>query len=111
MIAPYLGSGLSNPFYPLLFISHRVPGSPDDDPRYAKGYNDILFVLYYIIFWSFVRQAITINLCRPLARYFGLRKPGKLDRFGEQGYAVVYFAFFGAWGYVSDLASTCTHCP
>ena len=35
-----------------------------------------------------------------MARYFGLKKEAKLERFGEQGYAVVYFGIMGAWGYV-----------
>ncbi|EEB94864.1 hypothetical protein MPER_06257, partial [Moniliophthora perniciosa FA553] len=73
--------------------------SPPEDPRYAKSYFDLLFVAYHVVFFSFVRQVITINLCRPLAKRFGIRKETKLDRFGEQGYAVVYFLVMGAWGY------------
>ncbi|KAI0032043.1 longevity assurance proteins LAG1/LAC1 [Vararia minispora EC-137] len=90
----------SSPFAPLLFISHPTPSPTDDvtDPRYRKGPLDLLFIAYYIVFWSFVRQSITIYLCQPFARRFGIYKQAKLDRFGEQGYAVIYFAFFGAWG-------------
>ncbi|KAK7470545.1 sphingosine N-acyltransferase lag1 [Stygiomarasmius scandens] len=88
-----------NPFGAFFLLSHPVPDSPPDDPRYAKGYYDLLFIAYYIVFFSLVRQLITINLCRPIARYFGIRKEGKLDRFGEQGYAFIYFAVMGAWGY------------
>lgn len=32
---------------------------------------------------------------------FGIRKEAKLDRFGEQAYAVVYFGFTSLWGIVS----------
>jgi very-long-chain ceramide synthase len=84
-----------------MFISHPVPSSSDDDPRYQKGYLDLVFIGYYIVFYSFVRQIITQTLCRPLGRYFGIKKQAKLDRFGEQGYALVYFSLVGAWGMVS----------
>jgi very-long-chain ceramide synthase len=90
----------TSPFAPLLFISHPTPSPTDDetDPRYRKGWLDLVFISYYIIFWSFFRQSITIYVLRPIARYFNIRKEAKLDRFGEQGYAVVYFSFFGIWG-------------
>ncbi len=98
-----LAPSLTNPFAPLLFVSHRVPTSSADDPRYQKGYLDLVFVLFYIVVWSFVRQAITVWGFKPLARWYGIHKEGKLDRFGEQGYAVVYFAFTGLWGLVSAM--------
>jgi very-long-chain ceramide synthase len=97
----YLRTDYPNPFRPMLFISYRVPGSPDTDPRYQKGYMDLVFIGYYIIVWSFFRQFITLKFCRPFARYFGITKESKLDRFGEQGYAIAYFGFFGVWGCVS----------
>ena len=100
LLAPYVAKDVPNPFRPLLFISHRVPSSPDSDPRYQKGYSDLAFIGYYIIFWSFVRQTITIHLCKPIARHYGIRKEAKLDRFGEQGYAVIYWGFMAAWGAV-----------
>ncbi|KAG6911187.1 hypothetical protein DXG01_003054 [Tephrocybe rancida] len=101
--ALFVDPGYENPFPAFFQVSGLVPESSNDDPRYAKSYLDILFVLYHIVFFSLVRQLITINACRPIGKYFGLRREGKLERFGEQGYAVVYFAFFGAWGYVSTL--------
>jgi very-long-chain ceramide synthase len=102
LLAPLIAKDLPNPFAPLLFISHPVPTSPPDDRRYQKGYLDLVFVAYFIVVWSFVRQTITVNIARPFARRFGIRKEGKLDRFGEQLYAVVYFTFFGIWGVVSE---------
>ena len=33
LVAP----GASNPFKPMLFISYRLPGSEDGQPKYAKG--------------------------------------------------------------------------
>lgn len=101
ILAPFVAKGQANPFEPFLFLSHRIPTSSPEDPRYAKGYLDLVFVAYHVIFFSFVRQTITISLCWPLARYFGIKKQAKLDRFGEQGYALIYFAALGAWGVVS----------
>lgn len=89
-----------SPFASLLFISHPIPSPPGnpDDHRYRKGWLDLAFLAYHIVFFSFIRQVITIKLCRRVARRFGIRTEGKLARFGEQGYAMIYFAFFGAWG-------------
>ncbi|KAG8218585.1 longevity assurance proteins LAG1/LAC1 [Butyriboletus roseoflavus] len=75
------------------------PPLPDSDIRYRKGYLDLVFVVYHIVFFSFVRQIITINICHPIARYFGIKRLTTLNRFGEQGYALVYFTIMGAWGY------------
>ncbi|KAG2116103.1 longevity assurance proteins LAG1 LAC1 [Suillus discolor] len=99
LLAPYIAPQLSNPVAPFLLISYRIPDSSPDDPRYAKGYLDLAFLAFHIVFYSFVRQFVTIVICHPIARYFGIKKGAKLDRFGEQGYALLYFAVMGAWGY------------
>jgi very-long-chain ceramide synthase len=106
-LAPFLAKDLPNPFSPLIFISHYIPNPLPDNPRYAKGYLDLLFVAYFIIFFSFAWQMIMILLCRPLAQYFSIRKPAKIDRYGEQGYALVYFRLMGTWGFVGS----CDHIP
>ncbi|TFK43451.1 TLC domain-containing protein [Crucibulum laeve] len=99
LLAPYVEPGLSNPFSHLFLLSGYVPTSSPDDPRYAKSYYDLLFLAYYIVFWSCIRQSLALYVSNPLAKYFGLKREAKIDRFGEQFYAMVYFAFFGAWGY------------
>ena len=101
LVSPYIQPGIQNPFRSLFLLSGRVPSSPADKPLYAKTYEDLLFIAFYIVFFSFVRQLIAVKACRPVARYFGIKREAKLDRFGEQGYALVYFMVFGAWGYVS----------
>ncbi|CAE6486651.1 unnamed protein product [Rhizoctonia solani] len=88
----------SNPFAPLLFISYRLSDSESSDPRYGKGWLDLAFLVYYVIFFSFVRQSVTIHIIRPIAMRLGVRKEAKLDRFAEQGYAVLYFGVFGSLG-------------
>ena len=104
---PLLGKDIANPFAPLIFISYRVPESSAEDPRYQKGWLDLVFVAYYIVVWSVVRQCITLYLCRPMARYFGLKKEEKIDRLGEQVYSILYAGLNGLWGMVS-LPSPCT---
>ncbi|KAL4076069.1 longevity assurance proteins LAG1 LAC1 [Scleroderma citrinum] len=97
LLAPFVASDLPNPFKALLFISYPITSS-SGDVRYAKGYLDLAFIAYHIIVWSFVRQAFIIHLCRPIARYFKIKRQSTLDRFGEQGYALMYFAIMGLWG-------------
>ncbi|KIK68047.1 hypothetical protein GYMLUDRAFT_36867 [Collybiopsis luxurians FD-317 M1] len=99
LVSFILASEIPNPFAQLFLLSHRVPSSSEDDPRYQKGWSDLLFIAYHVIFWSLIRQSITIYVFKPIARYFGIWKEQKLDRFGEQGYAMVYFAVMGAWGF------------
>ncbi|TCD69653.1 hypothetical protein EIP91_006670 [Steccherinum ochraceum] len=99
ILSPYVAKDLPNPFAPIIFVSHRVPDSPPDDPRYQKGYFDLAFVAYYIIVWSWFRQVVTLNICRPIARSFRIKSEAKLARFGEQGHAMLYFAIMGTWGY------------
>jgi len=86
-------------------LSGHVQTSLPDDQRYQKSWWDLLFLAYYIIFFAFVRQSVIIYMAKPLAQYFGVRRPSKVVRFGEQTYALFYFAVFGAWGYVRPLLS------
>ncbi|KAF9485267.1 longevity assurance proteins LAG1/LAC1 [Pholiota conissans] len=98
LLAPYADPGAPNPFS-IFLISGYIPTSSPEDPRYRKTWWDIPFIMFYVVFFSFVRQTLAIRVSRPLAKYFGLRSEGKLDRFGEQMYAFLYFMVFGAWGY------------
>ncbi|KAJ7146850.1 TLC domain-containing protein [Mycena epipterygia] len=84
-----------NPFAQFFLLSHRVPGP---EPRYARGTGDIAFVAYHVVVFSLVRQVMTVTVAQRVGRFFGLRRTGKLERFGEQLYAFVYFSVFGAWG-------------
>ncbi|KAI0796696.1 TLC domain-containing protein [Abortiporus biennis] len=98
LLSPFVAKGLPNPFAPLLFISHPVP-SPPDDPRYQKGYLDLAFIAYYVVVWSWFRQAIILHIWKPFGRSYGIKKNAKLDRLGEQGHAMVYFAITAIWGW------------
>ena len=91
-----------NPFAPFLFISHHIP-SPSDDPRYSKGWLDLVFIGYYVIVFSFVREFTLHRIVYPIARALGLRKHAKVKRFGEQGYAMLYWGSMGIWGAVRAI--------
>jgi hypothetical protein len=80
-----------------ILLSHRVLGP---EPRYARGYGDVAFVAYHVVVFSLIRQLIAVMLAPRVGRYFGLTRTAKLERFGEQGYAFLYFFVFGAWGMV-----------
>ena len=101
LLRKYVSAGIRNPFAPFIFLSYRVPESSAEDPRYQKGWFDLLFVAYYIVFWSLIRQCITLYVCRPFARSLGLKKEAKIDRLGEQVYSILYAGLNGLWGIVS----------
>ena len=105
-VSLFVETNISNPFAKFFLISGYIPDSQPGDPRYQKTWWDLIFLTYYIIFFSFVRQSVVLYIATPLARYFRLRQPSKVARFGEQTYAFLYFTVFGAWGCVRALSLT-----
>lgn len=103
LVSLFINVGLPNPFSRVFLLSGYVQSSRPNDPRYQKSWWDLLFLAYYIVLFAFIRQFVFIYIARPLAKYFGLRRLAKIDRFGEQTYAFIYYAVFGAWGYVCSL--------
>jgi acyl-CoA-dependent ceramide synthase len=87
-----LGPYNINPFEWMLFPSNRLPNG-----KYTKGWRDLVFLGYHIIFWSFIRQFVTLHILRPFARSLGIRG-NKIERFTEQGYAIFYFGIMGTAG-------------
>ena len=98
-LSTFLELGIANPFTNIFLISGYIPDSKADDPHYQKTFWDVAFLLYYIVFFSFIREMIAIYVTKPAAEFFELKR-SKFDRFGEQTYALFYFTIFGAWGYV-----------
>jgi acyl-CoA-dependent ceramide synthase len=106
---------VGNPFTPFFLLSHPTPAPerlsaailrPELIPTtqlYLKGPGDLAMLAYNIVLFSFLRLVLSHTLFPALARRWGIRKAGKLARFGEQGYAVVYFLVVGVWGVVSPL--------
>lgn len=119
----FIGTHENNPIAPFLAISHRIPQSqvileslPVKDPvqrflqnalprsadsheaRYQKGYNDLLFLVFYVIVFSFLRQFTTLYAFKPFAKWWGIKSEIKQARFTEQGYAVLYWGCAAAMG-------------
>ncbi|PWY99454.1 LAG1-domain-containing protein [Testicularia cyperi] len=119
----FIGTSENNPMAPFLTLSHRVPQSqvildslPPKDPaqrflqnliprsqesfetRYQKGYNDLLFLVFYVIVFSFLRQSTTLYIFKPFAKWWGIKSETKQARFTEQGYAVLYWGCAAAMG-------------
>jgi len=89
-----------NPFASVFLLTGHIPSSSEDDPRYAKTWADLLFVAYYIIFFSFLRQILAVNIANIIGRHYDIPKR-KFERFGEQLHALFYFSITGSVGYVS----------
>ncbi|KAJ3374091.1 sphingosine N-acyltransferase lag1 [Allomyces arbusculus] len=89
LIISYLGAAVAptSVFAQIAYPSYRR----DEDGLFAKGRLDLAFIAYYVVFWTFARAFCIDYMIKPLGR--SLRVPKKLlDRFGEQGWLVVYYS-------------------
>ncbi|KAK9239791.1 TLC domain-containing protein [Lipomyces kononenkoae] len=105
MLLPLLAFALSkdkspsNPIYPFLFPSYKImPVGEGSAVMYGKGKKDFCFVAYYTIVFSFVREFFMQQIFEPLAKWCGLTKPGKIKRFMEQTYSIMYYGIMSPWG-------------
>ena len=71
-----------NPFHAFIFLSHAL--EKDGEVRYQKGWKDAVFLLFYVVFFSFARQAVTTYVVKPVGRKLGVTRTAKLERFMEQ---------------------------
>ncbi|CAE6448769.1 unnamed protein product [Rhizoctonia solani] len=92
-----IGTSHENPFSPLLFISNPVKTRADGQVLYAKSYADLIFLAYYVVVFSFIRQFLHLHALHPLAQRLGLRG-SKGDRFVEQVYSFMYYGSMGIFG-------------
>jgi hypothetical protein len=72
----------SNPFAAFLFISYPIQHL--GETRYKKGWNDVAFLAFYVVAFSFVRQAATQFVIKGLGTRLGVRRGRKMERFLEQ---------------------------
>ena len=66
--------------------------------RYQKGYDDLCFLVFYVIVFSLIRQTSTLYVFKPFAKWWGIKPESKQERFTEQGYAVLYWGTAAAFG-------------
>ncbi|KAI8443005.1 hypothetical protein BY996DRAFT_8390597 [Phakopsora pachyrhizi] len=75
-------------------ISYKLPQTAEEeantDQRYGKGLKDLPFLAFYVIVFSFLRQAVIKYFVKTYATWLGLRGT-KLQRFVDQGYAIFYW--------------------
>ncbi|KAK7205988.1 hypothetical protein BZA70DRAFT_149939 [Myxozyma melibiosi] len=105
LLIPLIAFGLSsdksdaNWLYGMIFASYKLePEYEGGPPMYGKGRNDFLFVAYYTVVLSFIREFTMQQVLEPLARWNGLKKEAKVKRFMEQTYFILYDGVMGPWG-------------
>lgn len=76
--------------------------------NYARGWDDMYFVLFSTVIVTGVRVAVMDYVFQPLARACGLRRKRTVVRFAEQGWLAVYYGGFWALGMVRDAHSVKT---
>lgn len=112
-------AGVHNPLSHLLFISYRLPNEtvlenePElaasvasgalslDSPelvRYGKGLLDLVFMGFYIVAFSLLRQGLMLWVFKPLFEPYVRGNSKKLTRILEQCYAIFYWGTFGVFG-------------
>ena len=97
----------ANPFAPFLLLSYPIPPSFNSNSTtyvledvnstrsqahasdvgggmYGKGYNDLLFLAFYVVVHSCLRHAFMKGPLVRVAKWAGVRKGGKTNRFVEQ---------------------------
>ncbi|KAI9189243.1 Sphingosine N-acyltransferase lag1 [Blastocladiella emersonii ATCC 22665] len=71
--------------------SAAAPGFVADGTQlYGKGAYDVAFVAFGVLVWTFLRAAVIDYVLRPTAKALGCRR-ALVERFGEQGWLVVYY--------------------
>uniref|UniRef100_A0A060T2S4 ARAD1C35134p n=1 Tax=Blastobotrys adeninivorans TaxID=409370 RepID=A0A060T2S4_BLAAD len=85
-----------NPLHKFICLSYRIEGS--DPVMYGKGKKDFAFVAFYMIFFTFVREFCMQMVLRPIAYKCGITKKGKVSRFMEQTYSMLYYGLSGPFG-------------
>lgn len=88
-----------NPLHKFIFLSYKID-SPDgvSPPLYGKGPADFAFVAFYMLFFTFFREFCMQKLIAPVAKHFGITKRGKVSRFMEQSYSMIYYGLSGPFG-------------
>ncbi|ODV83919.1 hypothetical protein CANARDRAFT_29640 [[Candida] arabinofermentans NRRL YB-2248] len=86
----------SNPLHMFVQLSYEIEGTSPS--MYGKGWKDLGFLFYMMIFFTFYREFLMKVILKPIARHFGIKKEGKLNRFMEQTYSICYYGVSGPLG-------------
>lgn len=107
----------SNPMHMFVRLSYEIPKDlitgentpetvapfdyrvyPSSFTMYSKGLKDFAFVFTSMIFFLFHREFCMQVILRPLAKFCGLKRRAKIDRFMEQTYSILYFSMSSPLG-------------
>ncbi|KAJ7822836.1 hypothetical protein B0H13DRAFT_2447095, partial [Mycena leptocephala] len=120
LLRPYLPLPLQhieNHFTPFFLLSHPAPGSErlsaavvrldlvGTTQLYLEGPGDLTLLAYSVVLFPFLWLVLSHSLFTMLARRWGIKRARKAARFGEQGYAAMYFLVVGIW-WVYTLSTT-----
>ncbi|KAF9975664.1 sphingosine N-acyltransferase lag1 [Actinomortierella ambigua] len=105
LVTIIFGSVIGIPlFRKMLFMSYPVAEEHEGkaankwfQSMYGKGRDDLYFVTFWIIVFTYFRMLVMKDVFYPLARKFGIRG-SKIERFAEQGYIVLYYVVSWASG-------------
>ncbi|KAK4553918.1 sphingosine N-acyltransferase lag1 [Recurvomyces mirabilis] len=105
--AYFISPGEQNLLHPFLYLSYAdppleertntLPAHIGDVTQYGKGTQDLKFVGFYIIVFTFTREFVMQRFIKPQGIYFGIGR-SKMARFLEQYYTALYFVIFGPFG-------------
>lgn len=80
----------------LFKISYHKPATD----LYGKGKDDMYFVTFWIVMFTFLRATAMDYIFTPLARRGGISTKRGLTRFAEQAWLLVYYSIFWTLGMV-----------
>ena len=93
----------TNVLHRFVAVSYQI----GDTNSYGKGINDLCFVFYYMIFFTFLREFLMDVVIRPFAIRLHVTSKHRIKRIMEQMYAIFYTGVSGPFGlycmYHSDL--------
>jgi acyl-CoA-dependent ceramide synthase len=71
-----------------------------ESQTYTQGWDDLYFVMFWIVIITGARVAVMDYVFRPLARAGGVESKKTEIRFAEQGWLIVYYSVFWTLGMV-----------
>ncbi|KAJ8099764.1 TLC domain-containing protein [Lipomyces tetrasporus] len=77
-----------------LYLSHRVEHSG----LYVKGPDDVYFVFFWVVAFTFIRAFTMDYVFVPFARFSGISSRKGLTRFAEQAWCCGYYGLSGSLG-------------
>ncbi|KAL2888238.1 Sphingosine N-acyltransferase lag1 [Ceratocystis lukuohia] len=85
----------SRPYTRKFFTLSYYNGSTE---KYAAGADDIYFISFCVVLFTFLRASVMQYLLTPIARMGGITRVKMQARFTEQAWLLVYYGFFWTFG-------------